>query len=203
MCVHTLKGTAIVCIICCVLPQLELQMATNELGEIHYEMFDNNPVATSDYEIVSTSSIETSDDEISLSNQHKRVFQSKKSTIIALVWFVKLLLFGGVLTCLVLSKLTIIKIITDLHILTNISIHKVSDDHDTGKSLTHAANLYWMLFFIVMIPNLIAWIRATLSGLLRKSSSHPWPKWSAFLGVSKDMYLHLQLYIIVMFMQII
>ena len=178
-------------------------MATNELGEIHYEMFDNNPVGTSDIEIVSTHSIEDSNNEISSSKQHKHVFQSKKSTIIALVWFVKLLLFGSVLTCLVLSKLTIIKIITDLHILRNISIHQFANDHDTGKSLSRAANLYWMLFFIVMIPNLIAWIRATLNGLLRKSSSHPWPKWSAFLGVSKDMYFHLQLYIIVMFMQII
>ena len=189
VCPYIIK-TAIVCIICCVLPQLKLQMATSDLGEIQYEMFESNPMAASEYDIISMSSIEASDDEISSSKQHKQVFQSKKSTIVALVWFVKFIIFGGVLTCLVLSKLTLIKIITELHVLSNFSIHQFTDDYDADKSLTRAANLYWMLFFIVMIPNLIAWIRVTLSGLLKKSSSHPWPKWSALLGVSKDMYFH-------------
>ena len=165
-------------------------MATSELEEIHYERFESNTVATSDNEIISTSDIEASDNEISSLKQHKRVFQSKKGTIRALVWFVKFLLFGGVLTCLVFSKLTIIKIISELHRLSNFSIHHFEDNFDTNKSIARAANLYWMLFFIVMIPNLIAWIRAILSGLLKKSSSHPWPKWSALLGVSKDMYFH-------------
>ena len=159
-------------------------MATSELEEIHYERFESNTVATSDNEIISTSDIEASDNEISSSKRHKHVFQSKKGTIRVLVWFVKFLLFGGVLTCLVFSKLTIIKIISELHLLSNFSIHHFGDNFDTNKSLTCAANLYWMLLFIVMIPNLIAWIRATLSGLLKKSSSHPWPKWSAILGVS-------------------
>ena len=162
-------------------------MATSELGEIHYERFENTPAATSDNEINFLPRIEDNDDEIASSKQHKQVFQSKKSTIVAIVWFVKFIIFGGVLTSLVLSKLTIIKIITELHVLSNFSIHQLIDDYDTDKSLTRAANLYWMLFFIVMIPNLIAWVRATFSGLLKKSSSHPWPKWSALLGVS-DLY---------------
>ena len=129
-----------------------------------------------------------------------QVFQSKKTTIKIIVWFVKLLLFGVVLTCLVLSKLTIIKIIADLHVLSNFSMYIVSDDNSTrsstsGNSLIRAANLYWMLFFIVMIPNLIAWIRAIFNGLLTKSPSHPWPKRSAIFGVSElktnanNMYL--------------
>ena len=119
-----------------------------------------------------------------------QVFQSKKTTIKIIVWFVKLLLFGVVLSCLVLSKLTIIKIIADLHVLSNFSMYIVSDDNSTrsstsGNSLIRAANLYWMLFFIVMIPNLIAWIRAIFNGLLTKSPSHPWPKRSAIFGVSE------------------
>ena len=119
------------------------------------------------------------------SSQDQRIFQSEKRTVKIVVWFVRVLLFGGVLTCLVLSKLTIIKIIAELHLLSNFSIQYLPDDSPKHSSLIRAANLYWMLFFIVMIPNLIAWIRAIFNGLLTKSSSYPWPKRSAILGVSK------------------
>ena len=117
--------------------------------------------------------------------QDQHIFQSKKRTIKIIVWFVKLLLFGGVLTCLVLSKLTITKIIAELHLLSNFSINSLPNDSSKHSSLTRAANLYWMLFFIVVIPNLIAWIQAIFNGLLSKSPSHPWPKWSAVLKVSE------------------
>ena len=125
------------------------------------------------------------------SPQDQRIFQSGKRTVKVVVWFVKLLLFGVVLTCLVLSKLTIIKIIAELHLLSNFSINYLPDDSSKHSSLKHAANLYWMLFFIVVIPNLIAWIRAIFNGLLTKSPSHPWPKRSAMLGVSElSLYNH-------------
>ena len=127
-------------------------------------------------------SIEDTEENGTSSSQDQRIFQSKKFTVKIVVWFVKLLLFGVVLTCLVLSKLTIVKIIADLHILSNFSMYNSST---SDNSLTRAANLYWMLFFIVMIPNLIAWIRAIFNGLLTKSLSHPWPKRSAMLGVSE------------------
>ena len=130
-------------------------------------------------------SIEDTEENGTSSSQDQRIFQSKKRTIKIIVWFVKLLLFGGVLTCLVLSKLTIIKITAELHLLSNFSIIHIPNDTPKGNSLTCAANLYWMLFFIVMIPNLIAWIRAIFNGLLTKSPSHPWPKRSAMLGVSE------------------
>ena len=134
----------------------------------------------------------TEEDETSSSTQDQHIFQSNKSTIKIIVWFVKLLFFGGILTCLVLSKLTILKIFSDLYVLSNFSIYIVpenSTNSTSDNSLTRAANLYWMLFFIIMIPNLIAWIRAILNGLLTKSPSHLWPKKSALLIVSElSMY---------------
>ena len=150
-------------------------MASNQSPEITYQQ----SVRVLDEENQITEENGTS------SSQDQRIFQSEKSTVKIVVWFVKLLLFGVVLTCLVLSKLTIIKIIAELHLLSNFSVHYLPDDSSQHSSLTRAANLYWMLFFIVMIPNLIAWIRAIFNGLLTKSPSHPWPKRSAMLGVSE------------------
>ena len=132
----------------------------------------------SESETASSSSTSTQD----------QVFQSKKTTVKIIVWFVRLLLFCIVLLCLVLSKLTIVKIIADLHVLSNFSMYIVPDNSTSSTSndsLIRAANLYWMLFFIVMIPNFIAWIRAIFNGLLTKSPSYPWPKRSAMLGVSE------------------
>ena len=141
----------------------------------------------------------TEEDETSSSTQDQHIFQYDKSTVKIIVWFVKLLLFCGILTCLVLSKLTILKIFADLYVLSNFSIYIVpenSTNSTSDTSLTRAANLYWMLFFIIMIPNLIAWIRAILNGLLTKSPSHPWPKKSAVLIVSElSMYSpHIQVF---------
>lgn len=126
----------------------------------------------------------------------KRVFWSSKTNINALVWFVRIFLVASVLTCLVLSKLTIIKILAELHILGDYNDScKQSDQpnqqpfNDPVQARHLAANLYWMLFFIVMVPNLISWIRTVLSGLLSKSPRRPWPKFTALLGVSFKMII--------------
>lgn len=153
-------------------------MASNDSPQITYQqsfrVLDENAYFTEDNEIAEENRTSFSQD------QH--IFQSNKCTIKIISWLVKLLLFGGVLTCLVLSKLTFIKIIAELRVLSNFSN---STSSTSNNSLIRAANLYWMLFFIVMIPNLIAWIRAIFNGLLTKSPSHPWPKRSAVLGVSE------------------
>ena len=114
----------------------------------------------------------------------KTIFSSSESSIKALVWFVKLLLVAACLTCLVLSKLTLIKIMADLHNLGTYNGSAGSSSSSVEKQ--QAASLYWMLFFIVMAPNLISWIRTVLNGLLSKSPRRPWPKCSALLGVRKN-----------------
>ena len=120
-----------------------------------------------------------------------RVFQSSKTKINALVWFVRILLMASGLTCLVLSKITVIKIIAELHILGKYNdTPKSSELLDKSLNPALAANLYWMLFFIVMIPNLISWIRTVLSGLLSKSPRRPWPKCTALFGVSFKMIIN-------------
>lgn len=106
----------------------------------------------------------------------KRIFQAAKSKVKCLVWLVQIILCISVLLCLVLSKITFIKIATDLYILSN---YKNSSDYEFGLDIPaqqHAASLYWMLFFIIMVPNTITWVRGLFNGLLSRSVLRPWPK---------------------------
>ena len=110
------------------------------------------------------------------SNQEnsKKIFRAPKSRVKCFVWFVQMILFLSVLTCLVLSKITFMKIVTDLYILSNYD--NVSDYQLPYPSQQHAASLYWMIFFIIMVPNSITWIRGLFNGLLSRSVLRPWPK---------------------------
>lgn len=118
----------------------------------------------------------------------RKIFRSSERSIKALVWFVRLILMASCLACLVLSKLTLIKIVADLHNLGpyNGSSGSTGSSPASNVEKQQAASLYWMLFFIVMAPNLISWIRTVLNGLLSKSPRRPWPKCSALLGVRKN-----------------
>lgn len=117
--------------------------------------------------------------------QSQQIFQSSRAKVKTLVWVVKLLLFGSVLACLVLSKITLIKIFAELHLLSNFSNSNFS--HPGYSQEQDASNLYWMLFFIVLVPNIVSWFRSLLSGLLSKSPHRPWPKCSAIFGVSRQL----------------
>ena len=113
---------------------------------------------------------------ITQSNQEngKKIFRAPKSRVKCFVWFVQIIIFLSVLTCLVLSKITFMKIVTDLYILSNYD--NVSDYQLPYPSQQHAASLYWMIFFIIMVPNSITWIRGLFNGLLSRSVLRPWPK---------------------------
>jgi chitin synthase len=115
----------------------------------------------------------------------EHIFQSKRFNIKLTVLIVKVLLFVSVLTCLVFNKLTFIKILADLHNLsnfTNISEHTSTNEEDSShRDAVAAANLYWMLFFIMLVPNILTWIRSLLYGVLSKSSHSPWPNFKAFI----------------------
>ena len=130
--------------------------------------------------------------------EDQKIFQAKKFNIKILVVLVKLLLFVSVLTCLVFNKLTLIKIIADLHMLSNFSKNGSQSadqysDQSKDSTLKQTANLYWILFFIVLVPNIITWIWSLFSGVMKKSSHCPWPKYTAIIGVSIFIHTYTEL----------
>ena len=125
--------------------------------------------------------------------KRRTIFQALRSRVKCFVWFVRIILFLSVLTCLVLSKITFMKIVTDLYILSNYG--NVSDYQLQYPSQQHAASLYWMIFFIIMVPNSITWIRGLFNGLLSRSVLRPWPKQYSW-RVSLLLYFMLTVYFV-------
>ena len=112
--------------------------------------------------------------------EDQKIFQAKKFNVKIFVVLVKLLLFVSVLTCLVFNKLTLIKIIADLHLLSDFSKNGSQSANQylaqsKDSTLKQTANLYWILFFIVLVPNIITWIRCIFSGVMKNSTHRPWP----------------------------
>ena len=101
---------------------------------------------------------------------------------------VKLLLFLLVLSALVAGKVSLVTILGHLRSMTNYSLNaesSTSDDvADTEGDIKAAVGLYWQLLLILVIPNLITWVRALFNGVIGKSASQPWPKYEAIFMVS-------------------
>lgn len=125
------------------------------------------------------SSIEDEDDTIPTTAG--QIFQLPKARIKLIAWIVKLVLFVSVLTCLVFSKITLVKLFAELHLLSNFSNTSSST---SNLDAIYAARLYWMLLFIIMIPSIVTWLRSVLGGLLSKSPRRPWPRRASIIGVS-------------------
>ena len=101
---------------------------------------------------------------------------------------VRLLLFLLVLSALVASKVSLVTILGRLRSMTNYSLSAESgtsnDVADTDGDIKTAVGLYWQLLLILVIPNMITWVRALFNGVIGKSASQPWPKYKAILMVS-------------------
>ena len=102
---------------------------------------------------------------------------------------VKLLMFLLVLSALVASKVSLVTILGHLRSMTNFSLSAESgmsnDGADVEGDIKTAVGLYWQLLLILVIPNLITWVRALFNGVIGKSASQPWPKYEAILMVSR------------------
>ena len=118
--------------------------------------------------------------DVEISKGTRRVLYALKSLM-------GVLLFALVLTCSMFSKLTLVSITDRLRTFTwNISNEptKAQFDADTNR----AASLYWQLFFIIILPNVIAFARSFVFGVFGKTKkSFPWPKPIAVLLVSHNI----------------
>lgn len=115
------------------------------------------------------------------------IFSKSRGSVRLLVLGVKLLMFLVVLAALVASKISITTILAHLRSMTeyaNATGNMVSSTNTVNENIAKAAGLYWQLLFILMIPNVITWVRAFFNGVIGKSASQPWPTFRATLGVS-------------------
>ena len=129
----------------------------------------------------------------------KDTTDAENSTSSCLLWLLYatmgILLFSLMLFCTVLSKMSFINITNQLRLLTwcsddsNSSVEadvvcielnqNLSDNHNK------AVTMYWYILLILMIPNLLTFLRSLIFGMLCKSSDvHPWPKLCSIILVS-------------------
>ena len=93
-------------------------------------------------------------------------------------------LFAIVLICSVLSKLSLLSITDHLRQLT----WDITPKNGSGSGFRYrseAAGLYWQLFFIMVLPNCVTFVRSFIFGVFGKTKeSYPWPSRLALVGVS-------------------
>ena len=108
-----------------------------------------------------------------------------RRVLYALKFFIGMLLFVFVLACSVFSKLALVSITDQLGSVTwNITASGTPAPDEIAKR-SHAARLYWQLFFIVILPNVLAFARSFVFGVFGKTKkSFPWPKPIIILLVS-------------------
>ena len=121
----------------------------------------------------------------------RNIFSQSKLTIRILVVAVKTLMFTVVLALLVASKISITTMLAHLRSMTIFDDAAINTTNKTVIKAQHktAVGLYWQLLIILMVPNTITWVRALFNGVIGKSSSQPWPKFKAFIGV-RTLQLH-------------
>ena len=125
-----------------------------------------------------TKLIDKSEADVEMSKGTRRV-------LYALKIFIGMLLFVFVLACTIFSKLTLISITDQLrNVVWNITANGTpAPDEIANRS--HAARLYWQLFLIVILPNVLAFVRSFVFGVFGKTKkSFPWPVPSSILLVS-------------------
>ncbi|KAL5496354.1 hypothetical protein EMCRGX_G012619 [Ephydatia muelleri] len=86
------------------------------------------------------------------------------------------LLFSIVITCTVLSKLSLISLVSQFN-KTIDGINSVNNSEAIQLSLhDRAAGIFWQLLFIILIPQFVTFFRALLFGVCGKQSrTFPWP----------------------------
>ena len=103
-----------------------------------------------------------------------------KRVLIGIQGIIGILLFAIVLICSVLSKLSLLSITDRLRQLTT-----GSDSADQTEVQNEAAGLYWQLFFVMVLPNCVTFVRSFVFGVFGKTrKSYPWPSRRALVGVS-------------------
>ena len=99
-----------------------------------------------------------------------------------------IILFTLVLVCTVFSKLTLVSLTSKLRISTrcNDTLADKSCPEQISAAGTHqAVTIYWQLFFVIIIPTLLTFLRTLVFGVLGKTTkTYPWPKLWSGIAVS-------------------
>ena len=114
-----------------------------------------------------------------------------RRVLYALKFFIGMLLFVLVLACSMFSKLTLVSITDQLRNVTdqlrNVTWNITASgtrDPDEIANRSRATRLYWQLFFIMVLPNVLTFARSFVFGVFGKTKkSFPWPMPSAILLV--------------------
>lgn len=104
------------------------------------------------------------------------ITKRQKQILVGIKFLFGVLLFLTVLTCNVLSKLSLVSLTEKLWI----ASHNISDQSTPSvlqaSNTNKAVTVYWQLFLVVIIPQCVTFIRSFAFGVLGKSSrSFPWP----------------------------
>ena len=122
--------------------------------------------------------------------ESKSESNGKKKCFLVIKFFLGLLLFGLVLICTVLSKVTLISLTDKLRNVTVAAVNQTLKDTDS-RHHDVAVSLYWQLLLVVMVPNVIACVRSLAFGVLGKTTTNfPWPTRLATILVSACMLVH-------------
>lgn len=100
---------------------------------------------------------------------------------------VGMLLFSIVITCTVLSKLSLISLTSQLNDTIG-EIRQIELNNSETATAMHnrAAGLFWQLLFIILIPQFVTFFRALFFGVCGKQSrTFPWPTRRAIVTVSE------------------
>ncbi len=86
----------------------------------------------------------------------------------------------------VLSKLTLVSLTDSLRHYSGILENNSKDVKDSEvKDVYEVAVLYWQLLLILLVPNILTFLRCLFFGALGKTrKSYPWPRWRAIILVS-------------------
>ena len=107
-----------------------------------------------------------------------------RRVLYALKFFIGMLLFVLVLACSMFSKLTLVSITDQLRNVTGNITASGTRDPDEIANRSRATRLYWQLFFIMVLPNVLTFARSFVFGVFGKTKkSFPWPMPSAILLV--------------------
>ena len=107
-----------------------------------------------------------------------------RRVLYALKFFIGMLLFVFVLACSMFSKLTLVSITDQLRNVTWNITASGTQVPDEIANRSRATSLYWQLFFIMVLPNVLTFARSFVFGVFGKTKkSFPWPMPSAILLV--------------------
>ena len=113
-----------------------------------------------------------------------QVSKSTRRLLYAVKFFIGVVLFILVLGCSMFSKLSLVSITDKLRTVTWNRSQSEKSRAEIAELTDEAATLYWQLFFVMILPNVLTFGRSFVFGVFGKTrKSFPWPTPSAVLLV--------------------